>query len=144
MFSLSLSRDIFSGMVGTRVMEVTVAATIANRHRTMARNRLRRRRVTAIKVFDRRGLVLNTKVVSWALGSFGAITFVLCVLYGLVVPESLHMKSILEQLLPAFQWLTGWGFLLGLVESFLYGAYTGMVFVPLYNSFSRRWAPTSS
>ena len=31
------------------------------------------------------------------------------------------MKSILEQMLPAFRWLTPWSFLLGLV------------FVPLYN-----------
>jgi len=46
------------------------------------------------------------------------------------------MHAILEQLLPAFQWLTGWGFLLGLVESFLYGAYAGLVFVPLYNAFA--------
>ena len=82
--------------------------------------------------------MLNMKVVSWALGSFGAITFIVCVLYGLIVPESLHMKAILEQMLPAFQWLTWWGFLLGLVESFLYGAYTGLVFVPLYNWYAGR------
>lgn len=83
--------------------------------------------------------MLNMKVVSWALGTFGAVTFLLCVLYGLIVPESLHMKAILEQLLPAFEWLTWWGFLLGLLESFLYGAYTGLVFVPLYNWFAARW-----
>jgi hypothetical protein len=83
--------------------------------------------------------MLNMKVVSWALGCFGAVTFLLCVLYGLIVPESLHMKAILEQMLPAFKWLTGAGFLLGLVESFLYGAYTGLVFVPLYNYFATRW-----
>jgi hypothetical protein len=82
--------------------------------------------------------MLNIKVVSWALGSWGAVTFIVCVLYGLIAPESLHMKSILEQMLPAFQWLTWWGFLLGLVESFLYGAYAGLVFVPLYNWFARR------
>ena len=85
--------------------------------------------------------MLNMKVVAWSLGSFGAITFIVCVLYGLIVPESLHMKSVLEQTLPAFKWLTGWGFLLGLIESFLYGAYAGLVFVPLYNWFSARLAP---
>ncbi len=84
--------------------------------------------------------MLNWKIVSWSLGSFGAVTFVVCVLYGLLVPESLHMKSILEQMLPAFRWLTPGGFLLGLVESFLYGAYTGLVFVPLYNWFQARSA----
>jgi len=83
--------------------------------------------------------MLNIKIVSWALGSWGAVTFIVCVLYGLIVPESLHMKALLEQMLPAFRWLTWWGFLLGLLESFLYGAYAGLVFVPLYNWFAGRW-----
>jgi len=82
--------------------------------------------------------MLNMKIVSWALGSWGAVTFIVCVLYGLIVPESLHMKALLEQMLPAFRWLTWWGFLLGFAESFLYGAYAGMVFVPLYNWFAGR------
>ncbi len=84
--------------------------------------------------------MLNIKLVSWALGLWGAFTFVVCVLYGLIVPESLHMKAALEQLLPGFKWLTGWGFLLGLAESFLYGVYAGIVFVPIYNFLKRRWS----
>ena len=87
--------------------------------------------------------MLNIKIVSWALGSFGAFTFVVCVLYGLIVPESLHMKAALEQLLPGFKWLTGLGFALGLIESFLYGAYAGLVYVPIYNAFTRRWGGQS-
>ena len=83
--------------------------------------------------------MLNTKLTTWALGLFGAISFVVCVVYGLVTPETLHMHALLEQMLPAFKWLTWWGFLLGLVESFLYGAYTGLVFCPIYNSLHRRW-----
>jgi len=83
--------------------------------------------------------MLNIKVVSWALGSFGAFTFVVCVLYGLIVPQSLHMTAALEQLLPGFKWLTWWGFVLGLIESFLYGVYAGLVYVPIYNAFARRW-----
>lgn len=35
--------------------------------------------------------------------------------------------------------LTWPGFFIGLVESFLYGAYFGMVYVPIYNFFKRRW-----
>ena len=77
--------------------------------------------------------MLNIKLVSWALGLWGAVIFVTCVIYGLVTPESLHMHAFLEQVLPAFKWLTWWGFLLGLAESFLYGAYAGLVFVPIYN-----------
>jgi hypothetical protein len=41
--------------------------------------------------------------------------------------------------LPAFKWLTLGGFCLGLIESFLYGAYVGLVFVPIYNFLTRRW-----
>jgi hypothetical protein len=41
--------------------------------------------------------------------------------------------------LPGFGWLSVGSFLLGLGESFLYGAYTGLIFVPIYN-FLRRCA----
>jgi len=84
-------------------------------------------------------VMLNTKLVAWALGIWASITFVVCVIYGLVTPESLRMSAFLEQVLPAFKWLTWWGFLLGLVESFLYGAYAGLVFCPVYNWLYRRW-----
>lgn len=76
---------------------------------------------------------MNWKVVTWALGLFGAVTFVLCVLYGLVVPKTLHMVQFLEITLPGFRWLSVGSFVLGLVESFLYGVYAGLVFVPIYN-----------
>ncbi len=85
-------------------------------------------------------MLLNMKVVSWSLGLFLAVSYLLCVLYGLIVPERLHgMKDFLEAVLPAFRWLTFGGFLLGLVESFLYGVYMGIVFVPVYNFINRRW-----
>ena len=83
--------------------------------------------------------MLNTKLVTWALGIFAAITFVLCVIYGLVTPKSLQ-SEFLEMVLPAFKWLTWWGFLLGLVESFLYGVYAGLLYCPIYNWLHRRWA----
>lgn len=83
--------------------------------------------------------MLNTKLVTCALGIFGAITFVVCVIYGLVTPKSLHMSEFLEMVLPAFKWLTWWGFLLGLAESFLYGAYIGLVYCPIHNWIHRRW-----
>ncbi len=83
--------------------------------------------------------MLNTKLITWALGIFAANTFVLCVIYGLVTLKSLHMRYFLEMVLPAFKWLTWWGFLLGLVESFLYGAYAGLVYCPIYNWLHRRW-----
>jgi len=36
-------------------------------------------------------------------------------------------------------WLTPLGFLIGLVESFLYGVYAGIVYVPIHNWLARRW-----
>ena len=84
---------------------------------------------------------LNLKVVSWSLGIFAAISFMLCVIYGVVVPPALHMVSALEAVLPAFKWLTFGGFVVGLLESFLYGAYAGLVFVPIHNALARRWQP---
>jgi hypothetical protein len=83
--------------------------------------------------------MLNIRVVTWSLGLFAATSFVLCVTYGLIVPRSLHMAPFLEMVLPAFKWLTFVGFCLGLIESFLYGVYAGLVFVPIYNFLARRW-----
>jgi hypothetical protein len=88
--------------------------------------------------------MLNIKIVSWSLGIFTAISFVLCVIYGLIVPASLHSVAFLEMALPAFKWLTFGGFCLGLLESFLYGAYAGLVFVPIYNFIARRLGATAS
>lgn len=88
--------------------------------------------------------MLNTKVVAWSLGLFGAVTFLVCITYGLIVPERLHMSGWLEQVLPGFQWLTFPGFLLGLVESFLYGVYAGLVYSPIYNALHRRWDDTAA
>lgn len=85
-------------------------------------------------------MLLNIRVVSWSLGIFTSFTYILCILYGLVVPQKFHgMSAFLEAMLPAFRWLTFSGFILGLVESFLYGVYAGIVFVPVYNFINRRW-----
>ena len=84
--------------------------------------------------------MLNIKVVTWSLGIFASISFVVCILFGLLVPPSLHAASVLEAMLPAFKWLTVGGFFLGLIESFLYGAFAGIVFVPVYNVLTRKWS----
>jgi 2TM family of unknown function (DUF5676) len=86
----------------------------------------------------RRRLMLNTKVITWSLGLFGALTFVVCVLYGLIVPETLHMTGFLEQVLPGFTWLTWLGFFIGTIESFLYGVYAGLAYCTIHNVVARR------
>lgn len=82
---------------------------------------------------------LNLLIVTWSLAIFSSVTFVVCVIYGLVTPESLHMHEFLEMVLPGFQWGSFSRFSVGLIESFLYGAYTGLVYVPIYNFILRRW-----
>ena len=83
--------------------------------------------------------MLNWKVVAWSMGLTTAVSFVLCVIWGLLTPESVHMHSFLEQVLPAFKWLSIGSFFLGLIESFLWGFYGGIVFVPIYNLLHKRW-----
>ncbi|WP_323002710.1 DUF5676 family membrane protein [Denitromonas sp.] len=83
--------------------------------------------------------MLNLKVVTSALGISTAFSFVFCVAYGLATPDSLHMHAFLEQVLPGFKWLSWPAAALGLVESFLYGMYAGLVYVPVYNFLLRRW-----
>ncbi len=87
--------------------------------------------------------MLQTRLVAWALGLFTGASFLLCVVWGWVTPESLHMKAFLEQVLPAFRWLTWPGFLLGLAESVLYGVYAGLAYCPIYNWLNRRWGAVS-
>jgi hypothetical protein len=89
---------------------------------------------------QRRQTMLNIRVVTWSMGLFTTVSFILCVIWGLVTPQSLHMHQFLEIVLPAFKWLSVGGFFLGLIESFLWGAYVGLVFVPIYNLLYRRWS----
>ena len=38
--------------------------------------------------------MLNIKVVSWALATTTAISFVVCVVFGLFTPDSLHSRDV--------------------------------------------------
>ena len=75
--------------------------------------------------------------VALSLGVFLAITFTLCVIWGLVFPGTGLMQRALEAAFPWFTWLSWGSYFVGLVESFLYGIYAAAVFVPLYNGLSR-------
>ena len=83
--------------------------------------------------------MLNIKVVTWSLALWSAFSFVFCVAFAMLTPSSLSMHALLLQLLPGFEWYSWRGFLVGLIESFLYGAYAGLVYVPIYNFLHRRW-----
>lgn len=82
---------------------------------------------------------LTIRGTALSLALFFDVSFVLCVLWGLAVPQ-LHASWLLEAILPGFTWLTPQGFVLGLVWSSLYGLYVAAVFVPLFNFFELRRA----
>ncbi|PHR62826.1 MAG: hypothetical protein COA47_01850 [Robiginitomaculum sp.] len=70
-----------------------------------------------------------------ALSLLFATSFLACVAWGLVTPWPMHMHEAWTPLLPGFVWLTPAGFLIGLIESYLYGWWISVVFVPIYNRF---------
>jgi hypothetical protein len=82
--------------------------------------------------------MLNWKVVTQSLSSFLVITFAVCVGYGLVALAGFHPSWLLEATLPGFKWLSFGSFVLGVIETTLYGAWTGVVYSALYNYFARR------
>jgi len=66
-----------------------------------------------------------------------AISFTLCVLFDLLLPEH-AMYQTWRALLPGFEWLSWKSFSIGLIESYLYGWYFALIWVPIYNFASRR------
>ena len=72
-----------------------------------------------------------------SLGSFFALSFVLCVLFDLLFP-TLAMNPVWAPLLPGFTWISWSSFFLGLIEAIAYGWYIALVFGPLYNFFAMR------
>ena len=72
-----------------------------------------------------------------ALGTLLAISFVLCVIFGLIFPTATMYQAWLP-LLPGVTWVSWPSVFLGLVESFAYGWYIAVIFVPAFNFFSRK------
>ena len=65
------------------------------------------------------------------------LTFVVCVGFDLLVPKFV-MYEHWQGFLPGFSWLSPGTFVLGLVETYAYGWYFALVWVPLYNVFLHR------
>lgn len=87
--------------------------------------------------------MLNIKVWAVSLGCWMAATFTICVVGGVIAPGLPIPHRTLEILLPGFTWISLGSFALGFVETFLYGVYAGLLFVPLHNFFVRRWSHES-
>ena len=75
--------------------------------------------------------------VGMSLGVLLALSFALCVVLGMLLPEATMYKAWLP-LLPGVTWMSWPSALLGLVESFAYGWYIALIFVPVYNLFAKR------
>jgi len=73
-----------------------------------------------------------------SLSLFFTISYVLCVMGYLLFPTLPVAHSSLSMFLPGFTLLSWRSFLLGLAESFVWGWYVTLVFVPLYNFWASR------
>lgn len=82
--------------------------------------------------------MLNFRLITTTTALFTTVSYVFCVAFGLVTPQSVHMHQLLETVLPAFKWISTGAFFLGLVESFLWGIYLGGGFALIYNALHRR------
>jgi len=83
----------------------------------------------------KRGLALTA--FGHATSIFLAFTFALCVGFDLLFPNH-AMFRVWQNLLPGFQWLSWQSFALGLAESYSFGWFIALVWVPLYNVFMLR------
>ncbi len=82
---------------------------------------------------------LSIYALGMSLGLFLLISFALCVAFGLLFPGATMYQSWLP-LLPGVSWISWSSFLLGLAETFAYGWFVAVVFVPLFNYFSAKSA----
>lgn len=80
---------------------------------------------------------ISLMAVGHATSLFLTITFVLCVAFDLAFPQH-AMYETWRKLLPGFEWISWQSFLLGAVESYGYGWYFALIWVPLYNVFANR------
>lgn len=69
-----------------------------------------------------------------SLGSFLVVAYLACLALALIVPDrGLHTPWL--QFYPGFAWTLP-GILIGLIESFVYGFVSGLVFAPIFNFFN--------
>jgi hypothetical protein len=73
----------------------------------------------------------------WSLGFFLALSFAICVAFGLLFPGATMYQAWLP-LLPWVTWISWTSVVLGLFEAFAYGWFVALTFGPLFNYFSAR------
>jgi hypothetical protein len=78
--------------------------------------------------------MLSLLRVGMATSLFFLITYVICVVGYLILPEWLMIPhNSLELFLPGFKLLTFGSFVLGAIEAYVFGWYVGALFGVLYN-----------
>ena len=82
-------------------------------------------------------LEVPISVIGLSLSAFFAISFLGCVLLGLVVPDAGMHKPWL-QFFPGFEWWTVQGIVIGLIWTQVYGWWIALVFGSLFNFFASR------
>ncbi|MEE8258795.1 MAG: DUF5676 family membrane protein [Sphingomonadales bacterium] len=82
---------------------------------------------------------LSLYVVGMTLSLVMVVYFIVCVVWDLVFPQY-AMYTAWAIYYPGFEWITWPSFFLGVVESLIYGWLTAVIFVPIYNYFSRQHA----
>ena len=84
---------------------------------------------------------MNHKISLFAFGHasslFISISFTLCVVFDLLFPQH-AMYEVWLKLLPGFEWISVKSFFLGLFESYMYGWFITLIWVPLYNFFGSK------
>jgi hypothetical protein len=74
-----------------------------------------------------------------SLSAFFAISYVICILGYLLVPDLPIAHTTLTDFLPGFTLLSWSSFFLGVVESALWGWYVALIFGPLFNFFAGKF-----
>ncbi len=85
---------------------------------------------------------ISLMAVGHATSALLTISFTLCVLFALLFPEYAMYRS-WQVLLPGFVWLSLKSYILGLIESYAYGWYFALIWVPVYNFVSHNSPRTS-
>jgi len=75
---------------------------------------------------------LSISAIGHATSLFLLISFVVCVGFDLLFPGH-AMYEVWQKLLPGFHWLSWESFFIGALESYSYGWYFALIWVPIYN-----------
>lgn len=76
--------------------------------------------------------------IAWTLSVSLTLIYILDVLAGLLFPNWYVMQRIWELILPGFTYISWGSFFVGLIEAFVGGFLTAVLFVPVYNYFTGR------